>query len=441
MAITFSVFVLLSSLLLTAWMTWRQQQQSLQELKKLASTNASVVTELRLPKSRELAKKLSHILDVGVGFHFKNGEPGDWPQPLNEVIEDLVKTHTSAATRAHGYAIAIAPFPDDNTSLILLRQNKNWFSHLLGAALIPAAVFALACAILAILIGRSLVKPLTTLADWLPNLNSEADEKHQAIPTAITQRRDEIGMLAQALEQTCQNLRHEQQLRRQSERLATLGRIATSLAHEIRNPAAAIGLHADLLAESVSEADRQSIELIREEVDRITDLVNQWLFVARSAPTRKEPHDLSQLINNVSRRLRPVLEHAHAELIIQLPDNTPVSVQVDAPRIEQSLRNLFINAAQAMPEGGKILVKLKTSGNSAILTIEDEGKGFSEQALLHFGEAFFSEKEGGMGIGLTLACEVIEAHGGILKPGSSSSPPGACLTLTLPLDNSSPHLK
>ncbi len=418
-------------------MTWRHQQQSLQELKKLGSTNASVITELRLPKSRELAKKLSGILDVGVGFHFKNGESGDWPEPLNDAIQDLSDQHTSAAVRSHGYAIAITPFPDGNTSLILIRKSKALFPDLLGVVLIPAAVFALACALLAILIGRSLVKPLATLADWLPNLNNETDEKYPALPTAITQRRDEIGMLARTLVQTSDDLRREQKLRQQSERLATLGRIATSLAHEIRNPAAAIGLHADLLAESADGTDAESIGLIREEVDRITDLVNQWLFVARSAPTRKEPHDLCELMENVSRRLRPVLEHAHAKLSLKLPGSGPITVAVDAPRIEQALRNLLVNAAQAMPEGGQIRMQVKSEKDSAILTIEDEGAGFSKEALQHFGEAFFSEREGGMGIGLTLACEVIQSHGGSIKPDESSNDAGARVILTLPLlDNS-----
>ncbi|MCF6314153.1 MAG: ATP-binding protein [Verrucomicrobiales bacterium] len=436
--ITFSVFVLLSSLLLTAWMTARQQSRSLLELKKLSSTNASFIDQMRLPKSRELAKKLSSILDVGVGFYFKNESSANWPASLQEVIPQLAAQQQSTAVRAHGYAIAITPLADGSTSLILIRKTPTWFPYLFGEALIPAIVFALACALLAALIARDIVRPLTTLAERLPQLNREKSEPKATLPIIITQRRDEIGTLARTMQQNSQDLRREQLLRQQSERLATLGRIATSLAHEIKNPVAAIGLHADLLAQQANANDAESISLIREEVDRITDLVNQWLYVARSTPARKEAHDLCLLINNVARRLRPVLEHAHAKLIIDLPKLEPAPVQVDAPRIEQSLRNLLLNAAQAMPEGGEVLVQLSTAQGKAILTIEDQGTGFSEDALQHFGEAFFSEKEGGMGIGLTLACEVIQAHGGSLQAEKSKrdSHSGARITLTLPLDTS-----
>lgn len=433
LAINFSLFVLLGSLAFAVWMTWRHQHQSLIGLKKLAATNASFIEELRLPKSRESAEKFSRILDVGVGFYFANGDSGDWPPQLSDSIKKLAAEKEPAATRTHDFAIAIAPFPDGDASLILIRKTTLPFPVLASVILVPALLFTVACAILAALLGGSIVKPLSTLAEWLPNLNPKPDKDLEPLPFAITSRRDEIGMLARALEQTTHNLRQEQQLRRQSERLATLGRIATSLAHEIRNPAAAIGLHTDLLAESAGGTNAESIELIREEVDRITDLVNQWLFVARSAPTRKEAHDLRDLLDNVSRRLRPILEHARASLSVKAPKSAPIPVQVDAPRIEQVLRNLLLNAAQAMPAGGEIRASLQTDQESAILTIEDDGRGFSKEALEHFGEAFFSEREGGMGIGLTLACDVVQAHGGSLIPEKAANLRGACLVLTLPL--------
>ncbi|MEZ5303385.1 MAG: histidine kinase dimerization/phospho-acceptor domain-containing protein [Verrucomicrobiales bacterium] len=293
LALSFSAFVLLGSLAVAGWMAWWHRQQALDDLEQLAKTNVAFVTELRLPKSRELAMRLAHILDCGVGFHFGGSSgssgggqrgAGDWPPELAGVIERLAARREPAAAREGGYAVAVAPFaaPDAGVSLILVRQSGGLLPGIAGGAAAPALAITLTGAILAILIGRRIIRPLEAVAGWLPNLDSE-DGSAKPLPARISSRPDEIGALARALEQTGEHLRRERERRQRSERLATLGRIATSLAHEIKNPAAAIALHADILAARVSPEDAESIELIHEEVDRITDLVNQWLFVARAA--------------------------------------------------------------------------------------------------------------------------------------------------------------
>ncbi|MEQ1841114.1 MAG: ATP-binding protein, partial [Verrucomicrobiales bacterium] len=270
---------------------------------------------------------------------------------------------------------------------------------------------------LASLVARRIVHPLATLTRWLPNLDLDDPE---ALPEDVTGRTDEIGTLARSLEESRQRLRKEVSLRQQAERLAALGRIATSLAHEVRNPAAAIRLHADLLASNFDSLDTDSLDLIREEVDRITDLVNQWLYVARSAPPRTELHDLALLVRRVLHRLAPQFDHATVTASFAGDQYAPINV--DAPRIEQVLRNLFINAMQAMPEGGAIQVEIEHDATGTTLEIRDEGPGFSEEACRRWREPFFSEREGGMGLGLTLAAEVMQGHGGTI--GVSNQPGG-----------------
>jgi len=102
LAIFLSLFVLLGSLAFAAWMTWRQQRRSLDDLRKLATTNAAFIEELQLPKSRELAEKLSRILDVGAGFHYANQDPGDWPPQLDKEIRKLAGQNKVAASRTKG---------------------------------------------------------------------------------------------------------------------------------------------------------------------------------------------------------------------------------------------------------------------------------------------------------------------------------------------------
>ena len=430
---SFSAFVLFATLAIAGWMTWSFQRQSLEELQELAATNVEFITELRLPKTRELARQLAHILDLGVGFHFRDQGEGDWPAELTESIESLARESRPTASRASGFEIGVAPFAEGDVSLILVRETKPLLATFAGSVFGPALLFTFACGVLAFWTGRRIVQPIGRLVNWLPNLDVEPDRVPDPIPGSITGRSDEIGELAHSLEKTGERLRREQELRRQSERLATLGRIATSLAHEIKNPAAAIGLHAQLLEAKVDPDGTESLALIGEEVERITDLINQWLFVARAKPARREAHDLKELIESVGRRLGPVLEHAQAQLKIGTPgDGGSFPVSVDAPRIEQAFRNLIVNAFQAMPTGGEVRVCLEAGDQEITVAVEDEGPGFSESALERFGEPFFSEREGGMGIGLTLAREVIQAHGGSLEPDRDPHRKGGRVICQLP---------
>ncbi|MCH2064966.1 MAG: ATP-binding protein, partial [Roseibacillus sp.] len=127
---------------------------------------------------------------------------------------------------------------------------------------------------------------------------------------------------------------------------------------------------------------------------------------------------------------RPALSHAGALLEIETPG--PAMISCDKLRIEQVIRNLIVNACQAMPEGGRIMARLKLDPEHVQLAIQDSGPGFSTEALDRFGEPFFSEREGGMGIGLTLAREVVQAHDGSIQ-ASNTPQGGALIVINFPL--------
>lgn len=408
LALPFTLFVLGASIALVTWLQGMNRSGALRGFEATARENANFVERLRLPRSPELAKNLSEVLGVGVGF-FRQGEPiAGLPPELVPIVPRLVGNE-ARASRSGSWDLAVAPVAGEPVHLVLMRETAPWFAGP-SSWLLPALIVSLLGGGLAALVARRIVLPLAVLTRWLPNLERDSPDP---LPATVTTRGDEIGELARSLEENHRRLLAETDRRRQSERLAALGRIATSLAHEIRNPAAAIRMHADLLAPTTPEGSRESIDLIREEVDRITDLVNQWLFVARGTPPKTERHDLDMLTRRLLARLAP--QFAHARVMADLTNSGPIPVEVDAARIEQALRNLFLNAMQAMPEGGSIHARLSRENDAACVSIRDEGRGFSETALGRWSEPFFSEREGGMGLGLTLAAEVIHGHGGTIE--------------------------
>jgi signal transduction histidine kinase len=189
-----------------------------------------------------------------------------------------------------------------------------------------------------------------------------------------------------------------------AQRLAMLGGIATSLAHEIRNPVNAIRLHGQLLQEGGPE----SAGLIVNEAGRIEDIVNQWMFLVRPDPPRREEIVVAALLRRTVQLLQPALEHARVNIIIDATEDW--TMRADGRRLEQVFHNIIRNAIQAMPAGGTLTI---TARNGSI-SFADTGSGFSPKALRRWKELLYSEREGGMGIGLNVAESIVRAHGGQL---------------------------
>ncbi len=226
-------------------------------------------------------------------------------------------------------------------------------------------------------------------------------------------------------------LARERLKRARSERLAMLGRVATSLAHDIKNPLASIQLHAQLMTPR-DEEDARALQLIESESQVISGLVNQWLHLANPLPPRLVRLDITDCLRTVIQSLAAQAQHAGVQIENDLV--APIWVKGDAQRLSQAFRNLIVNAVQAMPRGGTLRISAANGHDDRIsLRFTDSGVGFSDTALARGTELFYTEKEGGMGVGLNIAASIITAHGGHMTLENAPAG-GAVVIVTLPQD-------
>jgi signal transduction histidine kinase len=195
-----------------------------------------------------------------------------------------------------------------------------------------------------------------------------------------------------------------------AQRFGLLGSIATSLAHEIRNPIAAIRLHGQLL----EQKEPVNAGLIVFEAAKIEDMLNQWMFLARPEPPRKTEIVLVELIAQTVRVLAPAADHAKVR--IEVTASPYRRVQADTHRLGQVFHNIILNAIQAMPEGGTLSITVSEEE----ICFADTGPGFSPTALRRAANTLYSEKEGGMGLGLNVVQKIVRAHDGRLVIGNGT---------------------
>ena len=394
--VSLGIFVISGSLILVWWMHAQGRQESRQAFEVLAQANARfMMDQPSLPKSEKMAAYFSEILNMEVRFEDERSDLTSIMPPGHEGVQ-------LELSRGGGWMVFIRP------------AESFWAQFWRRSMWVPLGLFWGLCLLLAWAISRRVVRPLVALAEKVPEIGTGGGE----IPGL--ERRDEIGYLARTLAETKSNLIDEREKRESAERLALLGKMATGLAHEIKNPVAAIQMHAQLLADDSGE----SATMIVEEGRRIEGLVNQWMFLARPEPPNVRRQDVRICLGEVLDSIEPIAKHAGVDIVREL-GAAELAWDMDADRMAQVFRNLATNAIHAMPGGGQLTVSID---DGAVL-FSDEGDGFSEEALENWGELFFSTKEGGMGIGLSVALEIIRAHGGELKVANGES--GAVISVKL----------
>jgi two-component system sensor histidine kinase PilS (NtrC family) len=216
-----------------------------------------------------------------------------------------------------------------------------------------------------------------------------------------------------------------------AERLAGIGRLAAGIAHEIRNPLASISGSIEMLKSTPgADADsRQLMDIAVREVDRLNRLITDLLDYARPHNEERQQLDLGQQVGEIVRAFE---QERREKIVVALQAQAGVMIEAPTGQLRQVLWNLIRNAAEAMPGGGTIRIRVATLGQRAALTISDSGSGIPKERFERIFEPFYSTKPGGTGLGLATVARILSDHGGTIDIESQVDH-GTTFTVRLPI--------
>jgi len=256
----------------------------------------------------------------------------------------------------------------------------------------------------------------TVLAAW-HTATLRLEQTHVAL-------RDEVRRLTDELEVKNRELARKN-------RLADLGQMASHVAHEVRNNLVPLTLYLSLLRKRISE-DAGSLDVLDKIAAAFTALdatVNDLLHFTSDRDPQLQTFPLRKLIEEVHASLAPQLSAQVIETITDVPET--ISVRADEEMLRRAVLNLVLNALDAMPEGGSLVITATAGPSGVELEIADSGPGLSEEAKRRAFEPFYTTKRGGTGLGLAIVCRIAEAHHGAVTLANCPEG-GAAVTLRIP---------
>ena len=229
---------------------------------------------------------------------------------------------------------------------------------------------------------------------------------------------------------------------RRLENLASLTNLAAAVAHEIKNPLAAISIHVQLLRKNfkacnleINTKAQKHLDVVEEEIERLNKIVVDFLFAVRPLQCEFAPVNINRLIENLITTFQEDFSAAGIALVFQLDDQLPI-IQADERFLRQALMNILTNAKAAMmPAGGELGITTRFDQERVYIIITDTGKGIPPDILHKIFEPYFTTKPNGSGLGLTMTYKVIKEHGGDIQVHSEDGS-GTRFTLILPITRS-----
>ncbi|MCP4536805.1 MAG: PAS domain-containing protein [Chloroflexi bacterium] len=264
-------------------------------------------------------------------------------------------------------------------------------------------------------------------------LKTTGEKKHLAVKYAFVHP-DQVSVYT---EDITERKRMEQYLLR-SERLAAMGHMAATLAHEVQNPLQAIYNHLELVLDFDLEPEekKEYLGFCCQEIERLTGITERVLGFARPSKDTLHPTSVAHLMQRALAVSKP-LQHARIQVVTDIPADLP-AVLVIPDQIVQVLLNLTINAIEAIPETGHVYIKAyidqsRKDKDMVVLTLTNDGPSISPEHIEHIFDPFFTTKQGGTGLGLFISHNIIEQHGGMLSVENLPDDQGVTFGIALPI--------
>jgi signal transduction histidine kinase len=250
--------------------------------------------------------------------------------------------------------------------------------------------------------------------------------------------RAEVERLNAELTGTLTRLQAAQEELVEAERMATVGRLSLKVAHEVRNPIAAIELNAELLGDMVqgrvSEDGTEATALIgaiRDQVSALDALTEEYLAFARFPRPQFEEDSVNEMVTAVAEFVRPLAARQGITVKVSTDETVP-PMEIDRTLLRQAVLNLMKNGIEAAPQGGALTLTTRQVAETVEIAVSDNGPGIAAEVGKRLFEQFFTTKPQGTGLGLSISRQILEEHGGTLR-WSSIPGEGATFTMTLPI--------
>lgn len=362
---------------------------------------------------------------------------------------------TSAALNGHRFQSVLRALPKDATQALdmampLQIHGKRWGALRVAVSTAPldqklhqltqrivlsALLYFLVGGLASYLIGRSMARPLQRLSEAMTAVSS-----HNLSVQLPPERNDEIGRLQASFRSMLERLRQSESERERavgqlvhSEKLASIGKLVSGVAHEVNNPLGAISTCIYNIEQHTGNQAR-NLEIIKQGIQRIERIVRQLSDFSRTASLEIEPIASDQFFQESADFGRLTLKRYDVVLRVEDYCRPPQVLLLDKGKIQQVLLNLLINAADASPPGGVIHLKNYHANNSYYLEVSDNGPGIPEHLQQSIFELFFTTKPAGegTGVGLAICKSIVEMHHGTITV--TSRPGATSFTIALPLN-------
>lgn len=450
-----AIAVLLTLVISAIWGYWSWQREREHLHRQLEGQGAMLVSTMAIPIVNALLYEELGIIEEGGLLDNLVVEIMNNPQirPLYAIVigrDGRVLAHNRLAEFGKSYAdpltrsslarsevgwveTSVDDQPVLDFAAPLAIAGKRWGCLRVGVSLVPLQqelkllvgrvlgfcfLFSIGALTVFAVIGDRLSTPLITLAAQMEQV---PEQSRVYRPEMV--RSDEIGQLQQSFTRLLERLNRAEEEREESvarlvenERLATVGKLVSGIAHEINNPLAGIQATLFNMQRECTTASQRYIDVVQKEIDRIGAIVRQLLDLSRSGALELEPVSTGELFKELHTFALMTLKPRQVDFTADDRASDRI-VDLDRDKLYQVVLNLLLNAADAVGEGGRVALQAYVEDGDYCLQVADDGPGIPEELHEQIFELFFTTKPPGKGhgIGLTTCRSIIERHGGRLE--------------------------